>query len=266
MIVEKCDIINYMKKKLIIVLISLIIILVIAFVVYKEKTGDATMKIYYGDPLSATYTIDDAEYLLRDGKSEMEAAPGSAEKITTEIFGEPVSGDLNGDGIGDYAMFLVQRTGGTGSFYFVVSAISRKDGKVAGTNAVYLGDRIAPQNIQVKDGEIIANYADRNEGERMNVKPSLGVSKYIKLVDGVLKDVNEKVEDGLGDTSDNPMVNCDRMSGIWYGEEGICEANQLSYEECIAQGGQFDGCASACRHNPKAEVCIMVCVQTCTFR
>jgi hypothetical protein len=255
-----------MKRKIIIILIFVIVILLVAFVVYKEKIGDATMKLYYGDPLSATYTIDDAEYLLKDGKSEMEAAPGSAEKITTEIFGEPVSGDLNGDGIGDYSMFLVQRTGGTGSFYFVVSAISRKDGKVAGTNAVYLGDRIAPQNIQVKDGEIIANYADRNEGERMNVKPSLGVSKYIKLVDGVLKDINEKADESLGDTSDNPMVNCDKMSGIWYGEEGICEVNQLSREECTNQGGVFNECASACRHNPKAEICTMQCVLTCTFK
>jgi len=266
MIVERCDIIKYMKKKLIIGFISLVIILIVAFVVYKEKTGDATMKIYYGDPLNATYTIDEAEYLLKDGKSEMEAAPNSAEKITTEIFGQPISRDLNGDGIGDYTMFLVQRTGGTGSFYFVVSAISRKDGKVAGTNAVYLGDRIAPQNIQVKDGEIIANYADRYEGERMNVRPSLGVSKYIKLIDGVLKDINEKKDESLDNISDSPMVNCDKMSGIWYGEEGICEVNQLSKEECIAQGGQFNECASACRHNPNAQVCTMQCVLTCTFK
>jgi hypothetical protein len=255
-----------MKKKSIILIISLLVILIAAFILYKERTSDATMKIYYGDPLNATYTIDDAEYLLKDGKSEMEAAPGSAEKITTEIFGEPISGDLNGDGIGDYTMFLVQRTGGTGSFYFVVSAISRKDGKVAGTNAVYLGDRIAPQNIQVKEGEIIANYADRNEGERMNVQPSLGVSKYIKLIDGVLKDINEKKDENLDNTSDNPMVNCDKMSGIWYGEEGICEVNQLSKEECVAQGGEFNECASACRHNPKAQVCTLQCVLTCTFK
>ena len=255
-----------MKKKLIIGFIALVIILIVVFVVYKEKIGDATMKIYYGDPLNATYTIDDAEYLLKNGKSEMEAAPGSAEKITTEIFGQPVVGDINGDGIGDYSMFLVQRTGGTGSFYFVISAVSRKDGKVAGTNAVYLGDRIAPQNIQVKDGEIIANYADRKEGERMTAQPSVGVSKYIKLVDGVLKDINEKTDESLNSPTDNPMVNCDKKSGIWYGEEGICEVNQLSKEECTTQGGQFNECASACRHDPKAQICTMQCVQTCTFK
>lgn len=256
-----------MKKKLLFGILSLIIIFIIAFVYYRETTEDATMKIFYGDPLNATYTIDEAEYPLKDGKSEMEAAPGSTEKITTEIFGEPVSGDLNEDGIGDYSMFLVQRTGGTGSFYFVVSAISRKDGKVAGTNAVYLGDRIAPQNIEVKDGEIIANYADRYEGERMNVKPSLGVSKYIRLLDGVLKDMTDNsFDESLSAPSENPMVNCDRMSGIWYGEEALCEVNHLSKEECTTQGGEFDECASACRHNPKAEVCTLQCVLTCTFR
>ena len=62
------------------------------------------------------------------------------------------------------------------------------------------------------------------------------------------------------------IFSCDKMSGIWYGGEGICEVNQLSKEECTTQGGVFDGCDSACRHDPKAEVCIMMCVQTCTFK
>jgi hypothetical protein len=58
---------------------------------------------------------------------------------------------------------------------------------------------------------------------------------------------------------------CRNLDGIWY-PSNVCEVNQLSENECIAKGGEFNPCASACRHNPEAEVCTMQCVLTCTFR
>lgn len=58
---------------------------------------------------------------------------------------------------------------------------------------------------------------------------------------------------------------CRSLDGIWY-PSNVCEVNQLSENECIAKGGEFNPCASACRHNPEAEVCTMQCVLTCTFR
>ena len=59
---------------------------------------------------------------------------------------------------------------------------------------------------------------------------------------------------------------CAQKEGVWYPIEGICEVNQLSESQCKAFGGEFNGCASACRHNPEAEMCTMQCVLTCTFR
>jgi len=59
---------------------------------------------------------------------------------------------------------------------------------------------------------------------------------------------------------------CKQKSGVYYPKEGICEVNQLSKSQCEAQNGQFNECASACRHDPKAEMCTMQCVLTCTFR
>jgi hypothetical protein len=60
-----------------------------------------------------------------------------------------------------------------------------------GTNAVFLGDRIAPQTTEIRDEEIIVNYAERKLDEPMTTPPSIGVSKYFKIVEGRLV---EKIE------------------------------------------------------------------------
>ena len=59
---------------------------------------------------------------------------------------------------------------------------------------------------------------------------------------------------------------CAQKQGVWYPEEKLCEANQLSEVDCKAQGGEFNECASACRHDQKAEMCTLQCVLTCTFK
>ncbi|MEE4263993.1 MAG: hypothetical protein V2I56_14985, partial [Desulfobacteraceae bacterium] len=96
--------------------------------------------------LKAVYTIEKRDIHLISGRAEVPVAPGSAINITTTVFGEPVYGDLNGDGRDDAALFLVYDPGGSGTFYYVATAITR-DGIFQGTNAVLLGDRIAPRTI-----------------------------------------------------------------------------------------------------------------------
>ena len=134
------------------------------------------------DPTNATYIIDGKPVTLVNGKSSRtDAGSGS-----TTIFGQPVSGDFSGDGTADAAVILVQDAGGNGTFFYVAGAVNT--GNVAkGTNAVLLGDRIAPQNVEVKNGQIIANYADRNPGEPMTVSPSMNVSMYLTFDGTTLK-------------------------------------------------------------------------------
>ena len=139
------------------------------------------------DPLNATYTIDGTALTLANGKSEQEAAPGSAEMVTTQIFGKPTYGDMNGDGKNDAAVFLVQDGGGSGTFYYVAVALSTSTGTV-GTNAIFLGDRIAPDTMQIANGMVVVNYADRKAGDPMSVSPSLGVSKYLVVASDTLYD------------------------------------------------------------------------------
>jgi hypothetical protein len=96
-----------------------------------------------------------------------------------------VHGDLDGDGTDDAALILVHQPGGSGTFYYVAAALAA-DGIYRGTNAVLLGDRIAPQPLLIRNGVINANYADRGADEAMAVAPSIGQSKYFTVKDHTL--------------------------------------------------------------------------------
>jgi hypothetical protein len=138
-----------------------------------------------GDPLNATYTIEEREINLLNGRSEVEAAPLSTTKIKTSVFGRPVFGDLDGDGDEDAALILVHDPGGSGTFYYVAAALN-ENGVHRGTNAVLLGDRVAPHDVGIRNGVVVANYADRRPEEPMTALPSIGKSKYLTLNDAVL--------------------------------------------------------------------------------
>lgn len=59
------------------------------------------------------------------------------------------------------------------------------------------------------------------------------------------------------------QADCIESNGKW--NEEYKECTGISQTQCTNLGGTFDECASACRHNPEAEACIMMCVQVCTF-
>lgn len=132
------------------------------------------------DYKNAAYLIENNSVALVDGASETVTVPGSAPKITTRVFGNEASGDLNGDGLKDVAFILTQNSGGSGTFYYAVAALKTADG-YKGTNGILLGDRIAPQTTEIRDGGFVVNYADRKPGEPMTTRPSMGVSKFFKV-------------------------------------------------------------------------------------
>lgn len=136
-------------------------------------------------PKDATYQIEGNPVTLVNGLSEVEAAPGSASKTVTRTFGNEATGDLNGDDKPDVALLLTQESGGSGTFFYLAAALQTGVGYV-GSNAVFLGDRIAPQPTTIENGTIVVNYAERKPGEPFTAAPSVGVSKYLKIVDGKL--------------------------------------------------------------------------------
>ncbi len=145
--------------------------------IYDEKQGGAV------DPKNATYQIQFQPITLVNGKYEETSAPGEEVqwKTVTQYFGNDAKGDLNGDEIPDIAFILTQNGGGTGTFFYVVAAIQNSAGRYIGTNGVLIGDRIAPQSTEIRDGMLIVNYADRLADEPFSVRPSVGVSLNLKL-------------------------------------------------------------------------------------
>ena len=126
----------------------------------------------------------------KDGFSEIENIPGTGAKITTRYFGNEVRHDLNNDGLEDVAFLLTQETGGSGTFFYLVAALNTPNGFV-GSEAYYLGDRIAPQSTNMDEGltsrgtnrqnVIVVNYAERAPGEPFTTRPSIGKSVWVKL-------------------------------------------------------------------------------------
>lgn len=140
----------------------------------------------------ATYSIDGTSVALTNGSSAV-YDPSSGATTTTRVFGNEIEVDLNADGTIDAAFVLAVDGGGSGTFYYAAAALNFGE-RFEGTNAIFLGDRIAPQTTEFQGGVIIFNYADRAQGEPMSAEPSVGVSKYFKLDGLSLVETNEVPE------------------------------------------------------------------------
>lgn len=139
------------------------------------------------DYKNATYIVNGAPVMLINGHAETEAAPGSAAKIVTDYFGNEVRLDLNGDGREDIAFLLTQQTGGSGTFYYAAAALDTESGWV-GSQAFFLGDRIAPQTTERgTGGTVLVNYADRAPGESFTTRPSTGKSVWLSFDPATLR-------------------------------------------------------------------------------
>jgi hypothetical protein len=120
-----------------------------------------------------------------DGVAETAAAPQSASMITTRYYGNDFKTDLDSDGKEDMVFLVTQETGGSGMFYYVVSARNTIDGYV-GSDGYLLGDRITPQAIEISPNPrhknvILVNYLDREIDEPMSAQPTVTKSAYLKL-------------------------------------------------------------------------------------
>lgn len=140
----------------------------------------STAPAHLVDYKDATYMIEGKDVTLINGRAEAAQFPEGASQTVTQYADNNASGDLNGDGTPDIAFLLTQQGGGSGTFYYVVVAVKTPQG-YQGTNAILLGDRIAPQTTEIHNGELVVNYAVRKEGEPMTASPSVGVSKYLKI-------------------------------------------------------------------------------------
>jgi hypothetical protein len=168
-----------------------VVVAVVGFWIYKFNFTNSDIYVNSGgriDSKDGTYIIEGKQITLKDGYYEEETVPGAASKMIVRYFGNDVLGDFNGDGIKDSAFLLTRQDGGSGTFFYLAAFLSNGEG-FGGTNAIIIGDRIAPQTIEFRNGTIILNYAERKPDEPFTAEPSLGVSRYFKVVAGEIVEV-----------------------------------------------------------------------------
>jgi len=133
-----------------------------------------------GDLHDGIYIINGKKVNLRDGFSESRI-PNSSAKVITNYFGNDVRSDLDKDGKEDIVFMVTQNSGGSGTFYYLIARLNNSS-EDKYSHALYLGDRIAPQNIEIKDdGTIVVNYAERQVDESFAIPPSVGKSLFLSL-------------------------------------------------------------------------------------
>lgn len=207
-----------MNKTGVMIAVGLVVFMAVLAVVGFEKfNGEKkvdiqTPVIAVSTPLDTTYIISGQTYLLSGGKVEKEIAPDSSSKEKVAIWGTPVVGDLDADGDMDAVSFLTQELGGSGTLYFVAIAVN-ENGIYKGTNAMLLGDRIAPQTIEIRDGRAVVNYAVRNANEAFTTPPSVGKSIVIHF-DPKANEIGELAKDFEGE-ADPSRMSLDAQSWKW---------------------------------------------------
>ncbi|MCX6784784.1 MAG: hypothetical protein NTV81_02505 [Candidatus Komeilibacteria bacterium] len=170
-------------KKIIFIIILFLLLLGVAYFVFHQAQNN--------QPIACTMEAKicpDGSSVGRSGpKCEFTACPSEALSGYTK-FGNDVSGDFNNDGLTDAAYLVTKQPGGSGTFYYLAVVLKNQSEDQILVSEV-IGDRIAPQTTEFKDGMIIVNYADRKADEPFSVKPSIGLSKYYKIIDGQLRPV-----------------------------------------------------------------------------
>ena len=133
------------------------------------------------DASSAVFSFDEGEVTLSKGRSV------SASGEETSLLEEKAHGDINNDGKEDTVVFLARSGGGSGIFIYTAAYVS---GPVnyKGTNAVFLGDRVAPQSISIRNGNITVTFLDRGPDEAFAAEPTIETTKELVYRNGSLEE------------------------------------------------------------------------------
>lgn len=96
-------------------------------------------------------------------------------------------GDLDGDGIDDAVVFLMERGGGTGAFIYVAAQFNQ-GGQPVDAGAVLIGDRVMVKTAGIVDGEVLLEAVVEGPGDAACC-PSHKTRKDYALQEGMLAEV-----------------------------------------------------------------------------
>ncbi len=115
--------------------------------------GDLTLDQLANATYSGIYTYP---VTLTDGKFEGEPfVEGGASRPTVTLVDDLIAyGDLNGDGLNDAAVLLVENSGGSGVFTYVGAQLNQ-NGQPVDAGAVRLGDRVQIKSMAIQNGQVV---------------------------------------------------------------------------------------------------------------
>lgn len=142
------------------------------------------------DPANARYRIGSTVITLVNGRSDIEAAPGSASRITTQLTERRAYGDIDGN-VADAAVALTYSGGGSGTFTYIGFQSGAQAASVGPT--VLLGDRVTVTGLSIANGRIMVTYLDRRPAEALTVLPTLPVTKLYAVSGGTLVEIGSLV-------------------------------------------------------------------------
>jgi heat shock protein HslJ len=134
---------------------------------------------------NATYGgIYDKPVTLTDGSYEGEpfVEGGASVPTVTWVKNGVAYGDLNGDGVDDAAVLLVENSGGTGVFTYVGVQLN-VDGQPVDAGTVWVGDRTQVKSMAIENGQLIMEIVTQGPNDPQCC-PTLKVRKIYALQDG----------------------------------------------------------------------------------
>jgi|GEM_PF-6510104 len=127
---------------------------IVSIYVYREPIYQSILGLFFEGPAkdaqNATYLIENTKVRLFDGQ-------GHNGSIQLSLTGDPMTGDMNGDGNEDKIVTLKETIAGGFSQYVIAVAVSTPKGYI-GSNVAPLGFGVTPKNVIYKDGMITAEY------------------------------------------------------------------------------------------------------------
>jgi heat shock protein HslJ len=115
---------------------------------------------------NATYSgIYEQPITLADGVYQAKPAAGDLARPQVQVVDSAtLSGDLDGDGVDDAVVFLVERGGGSGVFTYVAAQLNRA-GRPVDAGAVRIEDRIGVKSAAVEDGQVALDIITQGPGD-----------------------------------------------------------------------------------------------------
>ena len=120
-----------------------------------EALRNATYSGIYDEPI----TLTDGSY---EGKP---AGEGDASRPMVHYADNAeLTGDLDGDGVADAVVFLVERGGGSGAFTYVAAQLNRA-GQPLDAGAVWIEDRIQVKSAAIAEGQVTLEIITHGPGD-----------------------------------------------------------------------------------------------------